>query len=417
MGIWVGAAPPSPRLAALAARDVEGHNGVAPGKSKTTDVGDHWVTTWGCGPQLTEPRNLPPAPLAHSTLRQFVRVTIGGRRLRVQFSNAFGTEPVEIKAAHIALAAGAGSARDGEIDRATDQVLEFGGKSSAVLSPGEALFSDPFDYELPALTNLAVTIYLGEISKTVVTGHPGSRTTSFIKSGNLVSENTMTRASRTAHWYLLTGIEVLTGASSGAIIVLGDSITDGRGSTTDRNDRWPDQLARRLAANAPTAHVSVVNMGIGGNAVLAGGLGPTALARFDRDVVGQSGARWLILFEGVNDIGASRGTNVATGLIRAFEQMIRAATAHGIEVYGATITPFGGSFYDSPDHESARETVNDWIRTQGRFGAVFDFDKVVRDPAHPNRLRPEYDSGDHLHLNPAGYEAMANAIPLNHFAP
>lgn len=377
----------------------------------------HWVTTWGCGPQLTEPGNLPPAPLANSTLRQFVHVTMGGKHLRARLSNAYGADPVTLNSVHVALAAGSGSAGNGEINTATDKALKFRGMPSITIPPGGVVLSDPFDFDLPALTNVAITIYFGSISATTVNGHPGSRTTSFIKSGDVATAPSMAGASTTAHWYIITGLDVLADASSKAVIVLGDSITDGRGSTTDGNNRWPDDLAQRLATNSPTAGVAVVNMGIGGNAVVAGGLGPTALARFDRDVLGQSGARWLIVFEGVNDIGGSSSQVVATNLINAFQQFIDKAHARGLLAYGATITPFGGSFYDSAAHETARQTVNDWIRNSGRFDAVIDFDVAVRDSANLNQLLPAYDSGDHLHLSPAGYHAMADAIPLTLFTP
>ncbi|HEY9509525.1 MAG TPA: GDSL-type esterase/lipase family protein, partial [Verrucomicrobiae bacterium] len=263
----------------------------------------HWVTTWGCGPQLTEPGNLPPVPLANSTLRQFVRTTIGGKHLRVRFSNAYGTDPVTIQAAHIALSSATASTGDGNIDLATDTALTFHGTPGAVVPAGETLLSDPIAFDLPAITNVAVSIHFGNISASTINGHPGSRTTSFIQSGNAVSAASLPSASKTAHWYIITGIEVLAAPSSRAVIVLGDSITDGRGSTTDGNDRWPDNLAKRLVANAPTADVSVVNMGIGGNGIF-GGLGPAALNRFDRDVLNQNGARYFILFEGVNDIGS-----------------------------------------------------------------------------------------------------------------
>ena len=377
--------------------------------------GGQWVTTWGCGPQLTEPRNLPPAPLANRTLRQFVYVTIGGKHLRVRFSNAYGTSPVVINAAHVALAAGAGSGGHGDINTATDTALTFHDMPSVTIPPGETVFSDPLDFNLPALTNLAVTIYFGDMSPTSINGHPGSRTTSFIQDSNVVSVASMPEASKTAHWYIITGVDVQADDSSKALVVLGDSITDGRGSTTDGNNRWPDNLARRLNTNAPTAGVAVVNMGIGGNGIF-GGLGPAALKRFDRDVIDQSGARWLIIFEGVNDIGGDRNGTVATNLISAYKQFIDKAHAHNIVVYGATITPFGKSFYDSPLHETDRQTVNAWIRTNSLCDGVIDFDAAVRDPAAPANLLPAYNFNDWLHLSPAGYQAMANAIDLNLFA-
>ncbi len=390
---------------------------IALAASPVSAADGHWVTTWGCGPQLTEPGNLPPAPLANSTLRQFVRTTLGGKHLRIRFSNAYGTDPVTIQAANIALASGSGSAGDANINVATDTALTFHGAPGAVIPPGETLLSDPIAFDLPAITNVAVSIHFGNISASTINGHPGSRTTSFIQSGNVVSAASLPSASKTAHWYIITGIEVLAAPSSRAVIVLGDSITDGRGSTTDGNDRWPDNLAKRLVANAPTADVSVVNMGIGGNGIF-GGLGPAAVNRFDRDVLYQNGARYFILFEGVNDIGSGGSSmTTATNLINAFAQFANKAHARNLRAYGATITPFGGSGYFSTVHEQERQFVNSWIRTNTVFDAVIDFDAAVRDPSNPVNLLPVYDTGDHLHLNPAGYEAMAEAIDLNLFAP
>ncbi len=391
----------------------------APYRGQLVAAGTHWVTTWGCGPQLTEPRNLPPVPLANSTLRQFVNVTLGGKNLRLRFSNAFGTNSVSISSAHVALAAGAGSASDGEIDTTTDKALTFHGASSVNIPAGEAVLSDPLDYELPALTNLAVSIYFGNISATTINGHPGSRTTSFILASNVVSAPNMSGAAKTAHWYIVTGVEVLADISNRCVVTLGDSITDGRGSTTDGNDRWPDNLGRRLATNASTAGVAVVNMGIGGNGIF-GGLGPAAIARFDRDVLDQSGARCVIVFEGVNDIGgasSSRSSVLATNLISAYTEFANKAHARNMRAYAATITPFGGNSYYTIAHETVRQTVNTWFRTNRIYDAVIDFDAVARDPVTLTNLLRAYDTGDHLHLNPTGYQAMANAIDLKLFAP
>ena len=372
----------------------------------------HWVGTWGTSPQLTEPKNLPPPPgLASNTLRQVVQVSIGGKKMRVRFSNVFGDGPVTIAAAHVALAAG-GSA----IKPVSDRALAFQSKPSAVIPAGESVLSDPFDFDLAPLSRLAVTIHFDGLPANV-TGHPGSRSSSYLQAGDAVSAADLPAAARTEHWYILNGVDVEADNSSAAIVVLGDSITDGRGSGTDKNDRWPDNLARRLQADRSTAGLTVLNEGIGGNCVLHGGLGPTALARFDRDVLAQNGARWLIVLEGVNDIGGSRGTNspVAQDLIAAFEKIIDQARAHHIRVYGATILPFGGSFYDRPGHEAARQAVNDWIRTGGRFDAVIDFDAAMRDPLNPSQLLSAADSSDHLHPNETGYKMMADAIDLKLF--
>ena len=377
----------------------------------------HWVTTWGCGPQLTEPANLPPAPLANSTLRQFVHTTIGGTLLRVRFSNAYGTNSVTLNSAHLALAAGAGSASGGQIDPTTDKALSFRGAPSTVIPPGEVVLSDPFNFALPPLTNLAISIYCGNVSATTINGHPGSRTTSYIQVSSVVTAVSMPSAATTAHWYIITGVEVLAESPSRAVVTLGDSITDGRGSTTDGNNRWPDVLAQRLIANPPTSAVAVVNMGIGGNGIF-GGLGPAAVVRFDRDVLNQNGVRWLIIFEGVNDIGGastSGSPTLATNLIAAYTQFVAKAHARNILAYGATITPFGGNGYFTPAHEAARQTVNAWFRTNSVCDGLLDFDAVVRDPVTLTNLLSTYNSGDGLHLNPTGYQAMANSIDLTLF--
>ncbi len=380
-----------------------------------------WVTTWGCAPQLTEPGNLPPAPLSNSTLRQFIRTSVGGKNLRVRFANIFGAEAVTIRAAHIALAAGRGSAGTGEINPATDTALTFHGAAEVIIPKGETVFSDAVDFDLPALADVAVSVCFGDISGTTITGHPGSRTTSFIVASNFVSAVSLPDAQRTPHWYLITGIEVQSDVAK-TIVVLGDSITDGRGSTTDGNNRWPDILAQRLHTNTPTTNIGVVNVGIGGNAIF-GGLGPAAVKRFDRDVLEQSGARWLILFEGVNDIGGARGERadmLATNLIAAYTEFAEKAHAKNLRVFGATITPFGGNGYYSVEHEAIRQQVNAWIRTNLICDGVIDFDAAVRDPADATKFKVAYHPGvnanDWLHLNPAGYKAMADAIDLNLFA-
>jgi lysophospholipase L1-like esterase len=374
----------------------------------------HWVTTWGCGPQLTEPANLPPAPLANSTLRQFVHVTIGGNYLRVRLSNAYGVNSVVINSAHVALAAGTGSAGTGTINTTTDVPLTFRGAPSVNIPAGEVVLSDPFKYNLPALTNLAITIYYGNISATTVNGHPGSRTTSFILPDNTVSVASMPSASTTQHWYTITGVDALADISSKTAVTFGDSITDGRGSDTDENDRWPDNLAQRLNTNAPTASVAVDNMGIGGGGIFAG-LGPAGVNRYDRDVINQSGVRWVIIFEGVNDIGGDFNGTIATNLIAAYTRFINKAHAHNILAYGATITPFGGNGYFTTSHEASRQQVNAWIRTNSLYDGVIDFDAVVRDPVTLTNLLAAFNSGDGLHPDEAGYQAMANAINLNLF--
>jgi lysophospholipase L1-like esterase len=248
---------------------------------------------------------------------------------------------------------------------ASDKAVAFQGLAALTILPGGAVWSDAFDFDLAALTNVAVTIRFDD-TPAAVTGHPGSRATSYLRREDAVTAPDMADAAVARHWYVLTGIDADADAGRAAVVALGDSITDGRGSTTDGNNRWTDDLALRLAAVERPLRTAVVNEGIGGNAVLAGGLGPTAMARFDRDVLSESGVRWVILFEGVNDIGGSRDPSVAAGLIAAYRSFIAKAHGKGLRIYGATITPFGGSMYFTPAHEAARKIVNTWIRMSGK---------------------------------------------------
>ena len=358
---------------------------------------------------------MPPAPgLAGATLRQVVHTSIGGASLRVRLSNLFGDGPLDVIGVRVARSRG-GSA----IEVASDRRLTFAGADSVRLAPGTAATSDPLDFAVPALGDLAVTIEIGA-APAAVTGHPGSRTTSYLQAGRRASAPELADAATTDHWYILAGLDVAPEAGL-AVVTLGNSITDGRGSGTNRNDRWPDNLARRLQLDRRTRHVAVLNAGIGGNTVLEGGLGPTALARLDRDVLAQEGARWVILLEGVNDIGGARDSASAAAVARnlplAYRQIIDRVHARGLRIYGATITPFGGSHYDGAEREAARQAVNRWIRTSGAFDAVIDFDAVLRDPARPARLLPLADTGDHLHPNETGYRMMADAIDLAWFLP
>jgi len=369
----------------------------------------HWLGTWAAAVQLTEPRNMPPAPgLAGSTLRQVIHTSVGGPLMRVRFSNAFGSSPLSITAAHIARSRGGHA-----IDVTSDRRLTFGGADSVLIAPGATATSDALEYDVPALGDLALTIHIGT-APAEVTGHPGSRTTSYLQAGQWVAAAELPGAVTTDHWYVIAGLDVV--ADGAAVVALGNSITDGRGSGTNRNDRWPDNLARRLQADPRTGRVAVLNAGIGGNAVLTGGLGPTALMRLDRDVLAPAGARWVILLEGVNDIGGARAPGqaaaVARNLVVAYREIIDRVHARGLRIYGATIPPFGGSQYAGDEREAARQTVNQWIRSGGTFDAVIDFDAALRDPAQPSRLLPAADSGDHLHPIEAGYRLMADAIDL-----
>jgi lysophospholipase L1-like esterase len=372
---------------------------------------DSWIGTWASGQQLVESGNNPASPyLANNTLRQVVHASLGGSRIRVHFSNKYSTGSTTINSAHIAVCAG-GSTANGTINTATDTALTFnGGSSSVTIAAGAELYSDAVDFNVPPLSNLTVSIYFGTASSTSVTGHPGSRTTYYLQSGNTVSSANMSSAAKAAHWYIISRIEVLLDDSYGCVVALGDSITDGRtpSGNDNTNYRWTDVFAARLHADPSTAKIGVINQGIGGNG-LYGGIGPSGLNRFDHDVIGQPGIRWVIIFEGVNDIG---GNQSAANIISAYQTFITKAHDANLLIYGATITPFKGNGYYSAAHEAVRDAVNDWIRTSGQFDGVIDFDAAVRDPADADQINPAYQY-EWLHFNPAGYAAMADSINLS----
>jgi lysophospholipase L1-like esterase len=388
-----------------------------------------WVASWGASQQVPEPQNeLPPDDLRDATLRQIVHLSVGGSAVRVHVTNSFGTEALQFTSVHIARPLSSSSAA---IDPVSDRSLTFAGQPAVTVPPGAEFVSDPVDYSVTPLSDLAVTFHL-DLPPARETGHPGSRATSYYVHGDAVSAATLGDARHVDHWYQLSEIDVEADpkAASGAasVVALGDSITDGHGATTNGNDRWTDVLAARLQSSPATRNLGVSNQGIGGNHLLTDGLGPNALARFDRDVLAPAAVRWVIVFEGVNDLGGlSRNGEVPSPqhaalverVIAAYGQIILRAHAHGLRVYGATITPYGGSSYyhPGPMSEADRQQVNRWIRARGHFDAVIDFDSVARDPEHPDRLLPAYDCGDHLHPSPAGYKAMGNVIALELFAP
>ena len=397
-----------------------GGTGGAGGRGGTTGAGgtggggtQAWVGTWATGPQLTETGNNPPSPpgLTNNTLRQIVFTSISGSQARLRLSNEFGSGPVTMNAVHVALATTGSS-----INMATDKAVTFSGAASVTIAQNQAVFSDPFDFAVPALGKVAITIAFGA-TPTGITGHPGSRTNSFIGTGNMVSAASISGAVMAEHWYYIVGLDVMAPAGTAALVTLGDSITDGRGSTTDMNNRWPDVFSRRLQASATTmGKVAVLNQGIGGNAVLTGGLGPTAQARFMRDVLQMRGVKWLIVFEGVNDLGgSSAGATTAQQLITAYGSFVDMAHAMGIKAYGATITPLGMSYYNA-DRDAGRNMVNTWIRTSNKFDAVIDFDMAVRDPADASKMLGTYDSGDGLHPSVAGHQKLADTVDLALFA-
>ncbi|MQY11174.1 hypothetical protein SRB5_12880 [Streptomyces sp. RB5] len=396
------------------------------------DSAGHWLHTWASMPQLTEPGNMPPAPftqpgrvLRDATLRQTVRVTAGGERIRLRFSNAFGGADLPITSVAVALPAG-GQAGASAIEEGSSRRVTFGGASSVNVPMGAQMVSDPLPFAVKPGTNLTVTAYLadGQASESI-TSHPGSRTSSYLLAGDHTLAGDLPGAARADHWYFLSGVEVFAPGHASAVAVLGDSLTDGRGSTTNGNDRWPDLMLDQLQSHGGTADLALLNQAAGGNRVLDDGLGPNVLARLDRDVLSASGVEWLVVFEGVNDIGTAAATPgaqqaVVRELLGAYEQIVVRAHAQGIKVYGATITPFGGNEgYDDAAglREASRAQVNEWIRHSGVFDAVLDFDEVTRDPANPRQLLPGYDIGDHLHMIPAGYRAVADSVPARLFRP
>ena len=387
-----------------------------------------WVASWGASQQIPEPQNAMAADdLRDATVRQIFHLSVGGQALRVHVSNAFGTEALHFTSVHIARPVSASSSG---IDGATDRALLFAGSSDVIVPPGSEFISDELDYPVGALSDISVTFHL-DTPPARQTGHPGSRATSYFVHGNFVSAPNLLDAKLVDHWYQVSEVDVLAagiGAGGAAsIAVLGDSITDGHGATTNGNDRWTDVLARRLQASPTTRGIGVSNQGIGGNHLLSDGLGPNALARLDRDVLAPAGVRWVILFEGVNDLGGLARNGEVTPVehavlvkrvLSAYEQIVLRAHAHGIRVFGATITPYVGSdyYHPGPLSEADRQSVNLWIRAAGHLDAVVDFDSTVRDPEHPDRLLPAFDCGDHLHPSPAGYRAMGEAVSPSLFA-
>jgi lysophospholipase L1-like esterase len=382
-----------------------------------------WIATWGASQQIPEPQNtVPPEDLSDATLRQIVHLSAGGTELRVHLSNVFGTEPLHITSVHIARPLAPDSSG---IDPQSDRALTFAGASDVTIPAGAEFVSDPIAFTLPALSDLAVSFHL-DAPPVQETSHPGSRATSWYVHGDSVSAPALTNPSKVDHWFQLSEIDVEANPGAASIVALGDSITDGHAATTNGNDRWTDVLAARLQHSPSTRTIGVSNQGIGGNHLLTDGLGPNALSRFDRDVLAPAGVRWAILLEGVNDLGgltgdgevsAEKHATLVQRILAAYQQIIARAHAHGLRVFGATITPYIGSdyYHPGPLSEADRQTINAWIRASGHFDAVIDFDRVVRDPLHLDRLLPAYDSGDHLHPSPAGYKAMGEAVPLSLF--
>ncbi len=378
---------------------------------------DRWVGTWAASPLGTENKD---GQLGGEdmTLREIVHVSMGGPLIRVVLTNEFGTEPLTIGAVHVALSTGGGA-----IGLMSANAMTFGGKASITIPAGSMAVSDPAALALPAFADVAVSILVPAQTIHQISVHEFADQTSYQVTGDQVGKASLTDAKPIYSWPFLKGLDVKVGATSASIVCLGDSITDGALSTRDANSRWPDLLAQRLQANKSTKTLGVLNQGIGGNRVLHEGRGPSALARFDRDVIAQAGVKYLVIMESINDIGVAAGPKnphdvvTAEDLIQGFGQMAERAHAHGIKVIGATLTPYMGAGYSSPAGEAIRQALNEWIRTTKSLDGVIDFEKATRDPANPAVFAGFADSGDHLHPKDAGYKAMADSIDLKLFGP
>jgi lysophospholipase L1-like esterase len=393
--------------------------GLAPASSAATPPSTRWIGTWAASPDAG-PNTTSPPNSSGTTYREIVHISAGGSAIRIVVTNEFGREPLTIGAAQIAISAG-GSA----IESSTSKTLEFGDQLSVTVPAGAMMVSDPVEMRLPALANLTISLFIPAQPISQSSLHSYALQTNYQSAGNAVSAATLHSAVETPSWYFLKGVEVeADGATiAGAIVALGDSITDGAASIENTNSRWPDVLASRIQANKSMSGTAVLNAGINGNRLLRDGDGgESALRRLDRDVLAQARIQYLIVLEGINDIGhnvsatPSDPANTAQELIGALQQIAVRAHAHGIRAIGATILPYENCKYASPDGEKIRKAVNDWIRTTHSFDGVADFEKVVRDPSHPTRFSDMYDSGDHLHPNAAGLKAMADSIDLSLFA-
>jgi lysophospholipase L1-like esterase len=374
-----------------------------------------WVGTWATSPMLAL-GGFSVRPFSGTTLREIAHVSNGGEQIRVRFTNEFGSDPLTIGDAHVALSAGGGAIKDG-----TDHAVTFGGATSVRIAPGAAIFSDPVALSVPALSDVAISFYLPNQVMRAETYHAFADQDNFLADGDVAGASSLPQPTTLTSWYFVDGIDVPALEGSRAIVTLGDSITDGAHSTINANLRWPDVLAGRLKQEHGMENVSVLNEGIGGNRVLNETAGPSVLSRLDRDVLAQDGVKYVIVLESINDIGrlahltAPEDDITAQQLELGLKQIADAAHEHGIKAFGATLTPYGGANYYCDKGEQVREDVNNWIRTSGTFDGVIDFDQITRDPQKPTWFNPAYDSGDHLHPGDEGYKAMGAGIDLKLF--
>ena len=389
--------------------------------------GDHWVGTWATA-VVARPQSAgqgrgqaPPLNFNNQTLRQVVHTSIGGDRVRVVLSNAFGTAPLGVGAANVAL-----RQKDAAIVPSSARALTFSGSPATTVAAGAIAISDPVSLAVPAFADLSIDVFLpGDTaaSPSPLTTHNAALQSSYLSTtGNFAGATDLPVMTTTQAWFFLSRVEVTAPEPVGAVVILGDSITDGARSTPDANNRWPDYLAKRLMAQATsnrTSMMGVLNQGIAGNRVLSDGAGVSALARFDRDVLVQGGVTHVIVLEGINDLGlGAQNPPTAADIIAGHRQLIERAHAHGLKVIGATLLPFEGANltpfpgYYSPEKDARRQAVNDWIRTGKAYDGVVDFDMALRDPSRPSQLLPQFKADDNLHLTDAGYQAMANAVNL-----
>jgi lysophospholipase L1-like esterase len=389
--------------------------------------GTRWIGSWGASPspQLAAPAQMLSNNLLfeNQTIREIVHTSAGGSSIRVRLSNAYGRESVTIGAAHVAL-----RDRDSSITASSDHALTFSGRPSTTIPPDATVLSDAVQLDIPALHDVVVSLYLPKAA-TGAGIHYSAQQTSYIGPGDQTTSASFQRTANITSWVFLTGLDVAARSNAATLVAFGDSITDGALSTVDANRRWPNILAERVAASHSEHEIGVLDEGIGGNRILHDAsseiqFGVNALARFDRDVLAQPNVQYVIVLEGINDIGhpgssAPNSQDVsAEEIIAGLTQMIDRAHEKGLKIFGGTLTPFEGTVYPgyfSPQKEIKRKAVNEWIRTSHAFDGVVDFDKAVRDPAHPDRMLPRYDGGDHLHPSDAGYKAMGDAIDLGLF--
>lgn len=386
---------------------------------------DAWIVTWGASPapQETDPAKRQKEKLEFSaqTIREIVHTSTGGDTVRVRLSNAFGKETVEIGAAHLAL-----SGEKSAIVAGSDHALTFGGRTSVSIPPNALVLSDPVQIKVQPMANLSISLF---VPQSALAGgiHYSAEQTNFIAAGDQTAAPELSAPETFGSWVFLTGVDVAAPRKGATLAAFGDSITDGARSQTDANHRWPNFLAERLLKRSGS--IGVLDAGIGGNrllhdAVTNVGFGVNALARYDRDVLAQPGVKYVIVLEGINDLGhpgtsaPASETVSAEDLIGALKQLIARSHEKGIKIYGGTLTPFAGTTYPgyyTPEKDVKRKAVNEWIRTSKSFDGVIDFDKAVQDPKNTDHILAQYDSGDHLHPNDAGYKAMADAIDIGLF--